>query len=298
MAGIILLMNLSRLKRAGFNFRHLIYGIAVWWIVMALGYTITVVRIEHIDTGIQESGINIVSELAKQISVKLLEKDTPAIRRQVMDVGKRKDILYLAVSDYRDEIVAVAGAQNIRPVRNDSVQKKDQITFWKGEFPNQKKIVSFTSGVHYAGTQIGEIYLALSAAKTVMVRNQFIIAAAVSFLCLLLFIVVLGWRKINVSPRLLKDFLRHRRQESPKPDNHVIMCPMCGTNKAVNADGFCHSHPYGKSIAKISNPAQNAECRTDLKGIDLSEIAERQDLDWIKRQIILRCAEIIQKLTA
>ncbi len=291
-------MDLSRLKRAGFNSRHLILGIVVWWILIALGYAVTALRLEHINSGIQESGINIVSGLAKQISVKLLEKDTPAIRRQVMDIGQRKDILYLAVSDYRDEIVAVAGAQNVKPVRNDSVQKKDQITFWKGEFPNQKKIVSFTSGIHYAGTQIGEIYLALSAAKTVMVRNQFMIAAALSFLCLLLFMVMLGWRKINVNPRLLKDFFWHRRQEAPRADKHVIMCPMCGTNKTVNADGFYHPHLYEKSIAKISNPGQNAECHADLKGIDLSEIADRQDLYGIKRQIILRCAEIIQKLTA
>jgi hypothetical protein len=290
-------MDLSRLKSASFNSRLLILGIVVWWILMTLGYAVTVLRMEHINTGIRESGINIVSELAKHISVKLLEKDTPAIRRQIVDISKRKDILYLAVSDYRDEIVAVAGAQNVKPVINDSVQKKDQITFWKGEFPSPKKIVGFTSGIRYAGTQIGEIYLALSAAKTVRVRNQFIIAAAISFLCLLLFIVVLSWRKINVNPRLLKDFFRHRRQESPKPDNHVITCPMCGTKKTVNADGFYHLQPYKKSIAKISNPAPNPEYHADLKGIDLSEIAKRRELYSIKRQIILRCAEIIQKLT-
>jgi len=293
-------MDLSRLKSAGFNFnsRHLILGIVAWWILMALGYAITILRMEHINTSIQESGINTVNELAKHISVKLLEKDTQAIRRQLMDISKREEILYLAVSDHRDEIVAAAGAQNILPVRNDSVQKKDQITFWKGEFPNHKKIVSFAAEIHYAGTQIGEIYLALSAAKTVIIRNQFIIAAALSFLCILLIMLVLGWRKIKINPWLLKDFFGRRRQVSPKPDNHIIMCPMCGTKKTVNGDGFYHQHHYEKSIAKISNPAPNDEYHADLKGIDLSEIAKRQDLYWIKRQIILRCAEIIQKLTA
>ena len=291
-------MDLSRLKSADFKWRHLILGIVVWWILIALGYAITVLRIEHVNNSIRESGIHIVNELAKNISVNLLGKDTPAIRRQLMGVSKRKDIIYLAVSDYRDEIVAVAGAQNIKPVRNDSVQTKDQITFWEGQFPSQKKVVSFASDIQYAGTQIGKIYLALSAAKTVRIRNQFVLATAASLLCLLLFMAVLGRQKINVSLWPLKDFLGRRRRVPPEVDNHMIICPMCGTQKTVNSDGFNHSHSYGKSIAKISNPAPNPECQAELKGIDLSEIAKRRDLYWIKRQIILRCADIIQKLTA
>ena len=67
---------------------------------MALGYTITVLRIEHIKNGIRDSGISIVKELAKHIRVELLENDAPAIRRQLIDTSKREGIVYLAVSDH------------------------------------------------------------------------------------------------------------------------------------------------------------------------------------------------------
>ena len=131
-----------------------------------------------------------------------------------------------------------------------------------------------------------------------MIRNQFIIVAGLSFLFLLLFIVVLGLRKINVSPWLLKEFFWRRRRTARNLEKYIVTCPLCGTKNPVNSDVFNFSNPYEKSIAKISNPAKNAEPQADLKGIDLSEIAKREDLNWIKRQVILRCAEIIQKLTA
>jgi len=291
-------MDLSRQKSAGFNFRHLVLGVVVWWILMALGYTITVLRIERIKNGIRNSGISAVKELAKHIRVELLENDAQAIRRQLIDTGKREDIVYLAVSDYRNEIVAVAGTEKVKPVRHGSVQKKEQITFWEGEFPNHKKTVSYTSDIYFAGTKIGEIYLALSAVKAEMIRNQFIIVAVLSFLFLLLLIVVLGLRKINVSPWPLKDFFWRRRRVAPNLEKYIVACPLCGTKKPVNSDLFNHSNPYEKSIAKISNPVHNAVSQADLKGIDLTEIAKHEDLYWIKRQVILRCAEIIQKLTA
>jgi hypothetical protein len=48
---------------------------------------------------------------------------------------------------------------------------------------------------------------------------------------------------------------------------------------------------------KKSIPARNAESQVNEEGVDLSVIAKRKDLYWVKRQVILRCDEITQKLT-
>ena len=109
---------------------------------------------------------------------------------------------------------------------------------------------------------------------------------------------VVVWWILMALGYTINDFFWRRCRVALNPEKYIVTCPLCGTKKPVNSDLFNHSNPYEKSIAKISNPVHNPASQADLKGIDLTEIAKHEDLNWIKRQVILRCAEIIQKLTA
>ena len=73
---------------------------------------------------------------------------------------------------------------------------------------------------------------------------------------------------------------------------------MCGAQKRLYAEVFSPSQPEKMIGKKASNPGSKAGWTANSKGIDLTELANREDLLWIRRQAILRCAEIIQKLTA
>lgn len=264
---------------------------------MAIGYTITVLRIEHTKDALFESGINTVKDLADQIRIELLENDLQAIRSHLVNTRTRKDTVYLAVSDHRDEIIAVESDEKSKPVRIGSVQQAEQITFWEGKFPSQEKIFGLTANIQFADTKIGEIHLALSADETEVIRNQFMGLVILSLMFLVLSILFLGLRKNNVRLWSPAAFFRRRRQTAHNPENFMVICPICGTKKSVDPGGPDPAFSYLKSNAKISNPGQHNNPQADMMRIDLTEIARREDLSWIKRQVILRCSEIIKKLT-
>jgi hypothetical protein len=73
---------------------------------------------------------------------------------------------------------------------------------------------------------------------------------------------------------------------------------MCGAQKRLYAEVFNPLQPEKKIVKKASKAGSIAGWTANSKGIDLTELANREDLLWIRRQVILRCAEIIQKLTA
>jgi hypothetical protein len=291
-------MDISRPKSAGVNFRHLALGFVFWFILMGLGYVITILRVEHIRNGIRDSGIKTVEALAKDIRIDLLENNAQAIHQKLVGTGDSRNIVYLAVSDHRNEIVAVAGTEKIQAENQGSIQKKRSITFLEGKLPSAKSIISCNSDVSYAGTKIGEIYLALSAGKAETIRNQFLIVALLSLLLFLLFILVQGLRQSNIRLGSLQDLLGRRQRVKPNLEKYCVTCPLCGTPKPVNADIFKYSKFYHKTIMRKANPGINDESQADLMTVDLAEISKRNDFHWIKRQVILRCAEIIQKLTA
>ena len=290
-------MGKTQRKWVRINTRHLIWGIIAWWVLMAVAYFITTLRIEHLEYSLQDSGFNIIQELSNHVRVPLLERDAQAIRTLLVDAAKKAHVVYASVADHQNEIIAFAGGQQILPVADDAERKIVRITFWEGGIANHNQIVSFASDVNYSGTKIGEIYLALPAAEAEKIRNQFKNIAIYSILVLLLFIFLLRFRSIVAFPVKLRTYFRPSPRVDSKPETSLVTCAMCGTQKRFYSEIFNHSHPDGIMRKKASTRGSKAGWPADSKGINLAELAKREDLLWVKRQVILRCAEIIQKLT-
>lgn len=291
-------MDTTRRRWVRLSTRHLLLGLIVWWALMAVAYFITTLRIDHVKNSLQDSGIKIIQELSNHVRVPLLERDTQAIRAILVDASKKANVVYGSVADHQNEIVAFAGGEQFLPFKNEAARKIEEITFWEGGIANPNKIVSFASDITYSGTKIGEIYLVLPATQVGKIRNQFNNAAIFSCLIFLFFIVILRFRSIVAIPVKLTTYFQRRPQSDPIPQPSVVTCPLCGTQKPFRPEIFNHTHPEGILGIKVSTPGLKAGVAVHSKAIDLSELAKREDYLWIKRQVILRCAEIIQKLTA
>jgi hypothetical protein len=76
-----------------------------------------------------------------------------------------------------------------------------------------------------------------------------------------------------------------------------ITCPLCGTQNAPSDTLFSQSN-IDKFLA-IGDPKQeiNAGDIADSSKNNPPKLAKTEDFSWIRRQIILRCTEIIKKLT-
>jgi hypothetical protein len=265
---------------------------------MAVAYFITTLRIEYVKNSLQDSGIKIIQELSNHVRVPLLERDAQAIRTLLVDATKRENVVYASVADHQNEIIAFLGGEQARPAGDKATRKIDQIMFWEGGIANHNKIVSFASEIAFSGTKIGEIYIALPAVGVELIRNQFRNLAIFSVLILLLLIFFVRFRSIITFPLNLKTYFRRSPQINTKPEPSLINCPMCGAQKRLYSEVFNPSQPERMIGKKVSKTGSKAGWPANSEGIDLTELANREDLLWVKRQVILRCAEIIQKLTA
>jgi sensor histidine kinase regulating citrate/malate metabolism len=279
------------------NTRHLIIVVVIWWLVMMIVYTIITLRANHLKDKLRATGVEITNEFSKLVSLPLLEKNSQSISTLLTDAVNRPDVIYASVVDHRNTVVAFTGTGHLMPDRTEAVRSIEQVALWEGGFASHAKILNFVSDVTYAGTKIGEIFIGLSTPQTFQIRKQFLFVAVFSSLLLLLFAAALRYQAIKTF--LLKYLNLSRSSTAIDSDlqQKPVVCPLCGThhplsNKLFNRAGLDQFLKINDA-KQISNPSV-----ADSKRADLPQMAENGDLSRIRRQIILRCTEIIKKLTA
>jgi hypothetical protein len=277
--------------------RHLIISLVVWGVVLCFAYVITSVRIDHVKSKIRDSGIETIQELSKLVSLPLLDSNAQTIHAMLLYAAGETHMVHASVLDHQNEIVAFTGSEKVIPATNPDEHSGEEVSFWEGELPNHKKIFSFASDVTYSGTTIGRIRIALSAEKPVRIRNQFLIVAVLTCVILLLLIVSFRYYPgIWATPvRLMRPFRRVYVSDAAL-ESSLVTCPLCGAQNTFSRELFKRSNFGRLLIIRASSNKSGPGADADLKGMRLSDLAKRDDLSWFKRQIVLRCAEIIKKL--
>jgi hypothetical protein len=182
------------------------------------------------------------------------------------------------------------------PDMTEAARSVDKVSMWEGGFASHARILNFVSDVTYAGTKIGEIFIGLSTPETFQTRKQFIFIATSSCLILLFLVAVFRYQTIKAFMMKYLNFNRSNAAMNTTLNGSLISCPLCGTQKPFSSKLFNQSSidkflAIGDSKLE-SNPGDIA----DSKRIDSQELQKKEDLSWIRRQIILRCTEIINKL--
>jgi hypothetical protein len=278
--------------------RYLIFGLVIWWLAMFIGYSIISFRTDRVKRRIGKSGIQIAHEFSKLVSLPLLEKEAQTIHSLLTDAAKKKDVVYASVVDHRNKIVAFTGTGHLLPEMTEAARSVEHVSIWEGGLASHAKVLNFAADITYAGTKIGEFFIGLSTAGTAGAKKQFGIIAVSSCAFLLLIIMVLGYPRIKT---FVVKFI-NRGPSNPVTDSFskkaLFHCPMCGTQKLVTGDLFKQSKFAEFLTTGTSGHGSNVENAAGSKRIDLQALAESDDLSWIKRRIILRCTEIINKLAA
>ena len=279
------------------NTRHLILVAVIWWLAMLIAYAVITLRVNHLKDKLTETGVAITHEFSNLVSLPLLEKNSQSISTLLTDAVNRTDVIYASVVDHRHKVVAFTGTGHLMPDRTEAVRSIEKVAMWEGGFASHAKILNFVSDVTYAGTKIGEIFIGLSTPETIRTRKQFIFIAVLSCLILLFLVAVFQYQTIKTFLLKYLNLNRLSAASDPAMQKTSIICPLCGTHQPIsrklfNRSGLNQFLKTGDS-EHISNPGGDA----DSKRPDLPELAGKEDLSRIRRQIILRCIEIIKKLT-
>lgn len=278
--------------------RYLIFGLVIWWLAMFIGYSIISFRTARVKNKIGKSGVEIAHEFSKLVSLPLLEKEAQAIHSLLTDAAKKKDVVYASVVDHRNKVVAFTGTGRLMPELTEEARSIEQVSIWEGGFASHAKILNFAADVTYAGTKIGELFIGLSTTETAGAKNRYIIIAVSSCVVILLLFMVLRYPTIKtfVEKYINREPSNPVRDSFPKES--LFHCPMCGTQKPFTENLFKQSNFDKFLTIGTSERTPNVEGVAGSKRIDLQELAKLEDLSWIRRRIILRCTEIINRLAA
>ena len=280
------------------NTRHLILALVIWWLVMLVAFSIITLRVNHLKSELRETGVEITQEFSNLVSLPLLERNSQSISTLLTDAVNRTEVIYASVVDHRNKVIAFTGTGHLMPDRTDAVRSVEKVAMWEGGFASHARILNFVSDVTYAGTKIGEIFIGLHTPETFLTRKQFLFIAVLSSLILLFFIAVFRYQTIKT---YFSEYLNLNRPSTtidPALHEKAILCPLCGTQQP--ASGRLFKRSALDKFLKIADPKHvtNPEGLAESKRNHLPEQAGKEDLSKVRRQIILRCTEIIKKLIA
>ena len=258
---------------------------------------ITASKISRVRKTISQSGVEMAKVFSSRVSLPLLELDMPTLSALLSEATSKSDIVYAAIVDHKNNIMAYTNVELIMSIKKEGALTVDQVTFWEGDSSDYKRIVSFSSDVIYAETKIGEIYLAISAAEIDKFEKRFGFGALSSFTILLFVTIVLYYKEVrSIVSKLRAGYRSQAGSRGILAEMTSIACPLCGTNKPFSQEVFNCINLNRFKIIRSTNSELKPEGSDKSKDIFLSEIAKRKDLGWLKRQVIVRCIEIIKKL--
>ena len=291
---------MDSIKILGFrlNTRYIIYGIVIWWLAMLIGYAIITYRSDHHKDRLKAFGIAITNEFSELVSLPLLEKNDKKIHSLLTDAAKKKNVIYASVVDHRNKVVAFTGTGRLLPDITGADHSVEKVSIWEGGFASHAKFLNFASDITYAGTKIGEIFIGMSTSETFRTRSLFTIIAVSSCLVLFVLILIFRYRLIVASLMRAVNFNRPNFAKDSDSKGSLITCPLCGTHKPLSDKVFHHSNLDRFLTLENLQEGPNAANVAHSKKIDLDDIAKKEDLSWMRRQIIQRCTEIIKKLAA
>lgn len=276
--------------------RNLILGLVIWWLLMLLVYSIFTLQVNRHKNNLRQSGVNLTHEFSNLVSLPLLEKDSQSISKLLTDAASRADVIYASVVDHRNKVVAFTGTGHLMPDMTEAARSVDKVSIWEGGFASHARILNFVSDITYAGTKIGEIFIGLSTPKMFQTRKQFAFIAVASCVILLILVAIYRYQTIKEFMTKYIDVKQSGAATRTVVNGTLINCPLCGTQQPLSRRLFKKS-----SLEKFlstgnwkfhPNPGSDA----DSKKNKTQEIGKKQDLSWLKRKIILRCTEIINKL--
>ncbi|MGD2099613.1 MAG: hypothetical protein PVG35_18705 [Desulfobacterales bacterium] len=279
------------------NWRYVFVGIVVWWLIMLIAYSLLSLRVNHLKNRLTKTGIALTTELADLVSLPLLEKDSQSIHRLLTQTAGKPGVFYASVVDHRNKVVAFTGTGHLMPDMTPTARKIENVSIREGGFASHAKIVNFVSDISYAGTKIGELFIGLPIPGAVQTRKIFTIIAVVSGLLLFIWIIVFRYQSIRETLTKILPATPLTADIETGAQSARIACPLCGTQKRLSATLFKSTSPDRRLKGGLTS--QNVNPNPGIAGSkkNAQNHGSSDDLLWLKRRIILRCAEIIKKLT-
>jgi hypothetical protein len=292
-------MDIYHKYRRFLNLRRFLLGCFAWWLVTGVIYAVLHGQMTSVEKSKTESGIELTAQYAERVGLPLLERNVASIQDVLDEVTRHETVIFVAVLDHEKKLIASAGAQRLLESPKSQNPSTDQVNYAESKLADHQQIAMFQKPVTYGGVKIGQILLITANGVPEGSAHRFLLTAFLAFVLMVVIVGYINFRSAgapSLRPRAGMGDLR-QSPASNVSSAPCISCPLCGAKNPISEDLF-NSKRYNLQMDS-SNLHDSGES-TDTKiaeRIACSPASQNQNQYWIKRRVILRCAEIIQKLT-
>lgn len=284
-------------KPGRFNMTRWFTCLFIWWVVAVFFYLFIAAKETNVVDRVTDAGVATVLDSATKAGLPLLERDVQSLTRLAQEVSKKKGVVNVSIIDHKNKIIAFTNPDQMLPESSPSAEMKAGVGYWPHTLADGTQAICFSGDINYAGTKIGEVFLAMDAGGTSGLIKVFFLTALVSFMVISVGLLVLDFNGIHPLKAAIKERLHAwLGGDDALPDGREVICPVCGSHKPLTRSFLLEANLDRYPVVRPAKKENGAAQLLLAQGVNLRDISRRDDLGWLRRQMVHRCADIIKKL--
>ena len=246
---------------------------------------------------ITATGIATIKENTANAGLPLLERDVQALTRLAQKMSELEGVVNVSIIDHKNKIITFTNPEPFAPVSPEGIKIRDGVGYWDHTLNDGTQVTCFSGDISFAGTKIGEVFLVMDNGGTSDRVAIFFWLALGSLVFVLFSLLVVDFQGIHPLRTAVTERLRiWMGKEGALPEGREVICPLCGSHKPLTrsfvVEVNLNRYPVVQPVGNETGTAQILLSQ----GVNLREISRREDLGWLRRQMIHRCLDIIRKL--
>lgn len=271
--------------------------LTIWWVLAVFLYLFIASQETHLVDEGTAAGIATVKENTAIAGLPLLERDVQALTQLAQKMSKLEGVVNVAIIDHKNKLITFTNSDQLTPTPSDEVNIKDGVGYWNHTLKDGTQVTCFSGDISFAGTKVGEVLLVMDTGGAASLFAIFFWVALISLVLILFTLLLIDFQGIHPLIASVKERLSiWMGGETVLPAGREVICPLCGSPKPLTRSFLLEANLKRFPVIKpVGNEIGTAQILPS-KGVRLSDISHREDLGWLRRQMIHRCLDIIKKL--
>lgn len=271
----------------------------IWWVVAVFFYLFIAANENHQMGQVRDKGLKTILDSAQQAGLPLLERDVQALTRLTQEVHRLKGVVNVSIIDHKNKIIAYSNPGQLLRMPSNVLPLRDGVSYWPHTLDDGTQAVCFSTDIAYAGTKIGELFLAMDASGSAGLHVAFFLTAVISFLLVVFVLLVVDFHGVGPLKAAVQARIRAwvgGNDELQMQTDREVICPVCGSHKVLDRSFLLQANLNRYPVVRTARKENETAPLLFARGVNLRDISRREDLGWLRQQMIHRCADIIKKL--
>ena len=271
--------------------KKMILCLVAWFVICTIFYILIHIREDNRQQALIKVGVSISKDISSQSGLPLLERNIKLLSRIIEKITQKPEVVFASIIDHKNKIIAYTDQKQFLALDQQKAGVVEDVHYWRISNPNHQRVMNFSSDVTFSGTRVGEVFISLATENIGQLKRLFVFFAVSTLLAIVFLFTIVNYKDCFSWLKTLNTNLKsHKKPVLNDFRDSEISCPLCGNQENFSSDGFHIPDLEKFPILKQSSETNNS--------VLLQEIAKVEQLNWLKRQIVIQCTRIINKIAA